>query len=102
MITFEAPPASEVPKNARARSFPAVIMMRTMMAVMTLLMAIAAVALVSANESAVSPSTRTVLACGDTPGFCPNPPSPTTTAASDSTQTNNPNNAPQPVSAAKT
>jgi hypothetical protein len=89
MIAFEAPPASEALKSAHVRS----LYRRTIIAVMTLLMAVAAVALASANENAVSPSTRTVFACGDTPGFCPNPPSSTT----DYTQTKNS----RPASAAK-
>jgi hypothetical protein len=93
MIAFEAPSASGAPKSAHARSFHR----RTIIAVMTFLMAIAAVALVTANENAVSPSIDTVLACGDTPGFCPNPPSST----SDHTKTNS-NNASQHASAVKT
>ena len=97
MIAFEALSASEALESAHARSFHR----RIVIAVMTLLMAVAAVALVSANETAVSPSMHTVLACGDTPGFCPNPPSSTTTG-SDSTTTNNTHNASQHASTAKT
>ena len=97
MIAFEAPSAGEALESAHARSF----YRRIVIAVMTLLMAVAAVALVSANETAVSPSMHTVLACGDTPGFCPNPPSSTTTG-SDSTTINHTYNASRHASAAKT
>lgn len=44
-----------------------------MVVVMTLLAAIAAAALVPANNHASFPSDRSVLACGSTPGACPNP-----------------------------
>jgi hypothetical protein len=91
MIAFEAPPAGEALEGAHAWSFHR----RIIVAVMALLMGIAAVALVAANENAASPSIHTVFACGDTPGFCPNPPSSTT----DQTQTNNSNNRPNSVSA---
>jgi hypothetical protein len=89
MIAFEAPPAGEALENSHAWSFHR----RIIIAVVTLLMAVAAVALVAANENAASPSIRTVFACGDTPGFCPNPPSSTTD------QTHNSYNAPHAVSA---
>jgi hypothetical protein len=81
MIAFEAPPTGEALENVHAWSFHR----RIIIAVMTLLMGVAAVALVAANENAASPSIHTVFACGDTPGFCPNPPSSTT----DHTQTTN-------------
>jgi hypothetical protein len=73
MIAFEAPLASETPRNTRALSWHR----RTMIAVMALLMAIGAVALVSTNSQIQAPSNHSVLACGSTPGFCPNPPKPT-------------------------
>lgn len=44
-----------------------------MVAVMTLLAAIAAAALVPASNHASSFSDHSVLACGNTPGACPNP-----------------------------
>jgi len=92
MIAFEAPPVGEALECAHAWSFHR----RIIVAVMTLLMSVAAVALVAANENAASPSVHTVFACGDTPGFCPNPPSSTT----DQTRTaNNSNYAPHSVSA---
>ncbi len=72
MIAFEAPLASETPRNTRAQS----LHRRTMIAVMALLMAIGAVALVSTNNQISAPSNHSVLACGSTPGFCPNPPKP--------------------------
>jgi hypothetical protein len=70
MIAFEAPPTGEALENTHAWSFHR----RIIIAVMTLLMGVAAVALVAANENAASSSIHTVFACGDTPGFCPNPP----------------------------
>lgn len=92
MIAFEAPPAGEALESAHVWSFHR----RIIVAVMTLLMAVAAVALVAANENAASPSIHSVFACGDTPGFCPNPPSSTT----DQTQTaNNSKHASHSVSA---
>jgi hypothetical protein len=92
MIAFEAPPTGEALENAHAWSFHR----RIIIAVMTLLMGVAAVALVAANENAASPSIHTVFACGDTPGFCPNPPSSTT----DHTQsTNTSHDAPHSVGA---
>jgi hypothetical protein len=92
MIAFEAPPAGEALESAHAWSFHR----RIVIAVMSLLMAVAAVALVNANENSASPSIHTVFACGDTPGFCPNPPRSTT----DQAQTaNNSNHARHSVSA---
>ena len=66
MIAFEEPLAGEATRNARAQS-PS---RRTMLAVMTLLVAIAAAALVPASNHASSSSDRLVLACGSTPGPC--------------------------------
>ncbi|MGH3779127.1 MAG: hypothetical protein ACRDRO_00485 [Pseudonocardiaceae bacterium] len=68
MIAFEAPLTGEVPESAQVQSWHR----RTMVAVMALLMAIAAVTLVSTNNQI--PLNHSVLACGSTPGFCPNPP----------------------------
>jgi hypothetical protein len=70
MIAFEAPLAGETPQNARVQS----LNRRMMIAVMALLIAIGAVALVSTNDQIAAPANRPVLACGSTPGFCPNPP----------------------------
>jgi hypothetical protein len=72
MTAFEAPLATEAPKDTPAKT----LYRRTMVAVMALLMAIAAVALVSTNSHIPFPSDRSVLACGDAPGLCPSPPGP--------------------------
>lgn len=71
MIALEPSLTGEVPENAPVQSWHR----RAMVAVMALLMAIAGVALVSTNNQILS--NDTVLACGSTPGFCPNPPKPT-------------------------
>ena len=74
MIAFEAPLTGENPKNAQVQ----LQHRRTMVAVMALLMSVGAVALTSTNNQI--PSDHPVLACGSTPGFCPNPPTPTNAA----------------------
>ena len=66
MIVFERPPVREAQRSTHAQS----LHRRTMAAVMTLLVAIAAAALVPASNHASSPSDRFVLACGTTPGPC--------------------------------
>jgi hypothetical protein len=68
MIAFEASLTGEVPESVPVQSWRR----RTTVAVMAFLMAIAAVGLVSTNNQISS--NQTVLACGSTPGFCPNPP----------------------------
>jgi hypothetical protein len=67
MISFEMPSAGEGQGSTHAQSRHR----RTMAAVMTLLLAIAAAALVPANNHASVPSDRFVLACGSSPGPCP-------------------------------
>lgn len=68
MIVFAKPPVSGAQRSTHAQPPHR----RTMVTVMTLLAAIAAAALAPANNHASSPSDRSVLACGSTPGSCTN------------------------------
>jgi hypothetical protein len=68
MTVFERPPVREAQRSTYVQS----LRRRTMVAVMTLLVAIAAAALVPVNNHASSPSHRFVLACGSSPGPCLN------------------------------
>ncbi|MEO7196610.1 MAG: hypothetical protein ABIZ05_17630 [Pseudonocardiaceae bacterium] len=68
MIFFGKLPAGEVRRSADARS----LRRRATVAAMTFLLAISAVALAPANNHFSAPSGRLVLACGNTPGACPN------------------------------
>jgi hypothetical protein len=68
MIVFERPPVREAQRSTHVQSLHG----RTMVAVMTFLVAIAAAAMVSASNHASSPSDRFVLACGSSPGPCLN------------------------------
>ncbi|MGH3849103.1 MAG: hypothetical protein ACRDRT_05275 [Pseudonocardiaceae bacterium] len=68
MIFFGKFPAGEAQGSADAQS----LRRRTTVAVMTFLLAISAVALTPVKNNFSPPSSRLVLACGDTPGACPN------------------------------
>ena len=68
MIFCEEPSVCEAQRSTHVQSLPR----RTIIAAMTLLVAIAAAALVPASNHTSSPSDRFVLACGSTPGPCIN------------------------------
>lgn len=68
MIFFGKLPAGEVQRSAYARSLRG----RATVVAMTFLLAISAAASAPAKNNFSPPAHRLVLACGNTPGACPN------------------------------